>query len=82
MCILYITLILDAVYFQSQLCDFNDHKWKIHFSEMKEDVGMSLHEKRRGTMMPIPRQEGIDNPIPTSLTCSCLWILVMQFEYR
>ena len=23
----------------------NDYKWKNHFSEMKGDVGMSLHEK-------------------------------------
>ena len=23
----------------------NYHKWKNHFSEMKGDVGMSLHEK-------------------------------------
>ena len=24
---------------------YNYHKWKNHFSEMKGDVGMSLHEK-------------------------------------
>ena len=34
---------------------------------MKGDVGMSLHEKEGDKKMPIPRQEVIDNPIPTSL---------------
>ena len=43
------------------------HKWKNHFSEMKGDVGMSHHEKEGNKKMPIPRQEIIDNPIPTSL---------------
>ena len=42
------------------------NKWKNHFSEMKGDVGMSLHEKKGNKKMPIPRQEVIDNPIPTS----------------
>ena len=42
-------------------------KWKNHFSEMKGDVGMSHHEKEGNKKMPIPRQEIIDNPIPTSL---------------
>ena len=44
MFILHMMLTLGAVYFQSQLCDFNNCKWKNHF--MKGDVlGMSLHEK-------------------------------------
>ena len=43
------------------------YKWKNHFSEMKGDVGMSHHEKEGNKKMPIPRQEIIDNPIPTSL---------------
>ena len=43
------------------------NKWKNHFSEMKGDVGMSHHEKEGNKKMPIPRQEIIDNPIPTSL---------------
>ena len=34
---------------------------------MKGDVGMSLHEKEGEQRMPRPRQEIIDNPIPTSL---------------
>ena len=42
-------------------------KWKNHFSEMKGDVGMLHHEKEGNKKMPIPRQEIIDNPIPTSL---------------
>ena len=42
-------------------------KWKNHFSEMKGDVRMSHHEKEGNKKMPIPRQEIIDNPIPTSL---------------
>ena len=33
---------------------------------MKGDVGMSRH-KKGNKKMPIPRQEIIDNPIPTSL---------------
>ena len=43
------------------------NKWKNHFSEMKGDVGMPLYEKEGNKKMPIPRQEVIDNPIPTSL---------------
>ena len=34
---------------------------------MKGDVGMSHHEKEGNKKMPIPTQEIIDNPIPTSL---------------
>ena len=34
---------------------------------MKGDVGMSVHEKKGKKKMPRPRQEIIDNPIPTSL---------------
>ena len=53
----------------------NNYKWKNHFSEMKGDVGMLHHEKEGNKKMPIPRQEIIDNPIPTSLfmyiLCSC-----------
>ena len=44
----------------------NFNKWKNHFSEMKGDVGMSHHEKEGNKKMPIPRQEIIHNPIPTS----------------
>ena len=48
-----------------------ENKWKNHFSEMKGDVGMSLHEKKGNKkMQPIPRQEVIENPIPTSLFIS------------
>ena len=35
--------------------------------EMKEDVGMSLHEKGRNKKMPTPRHKVTHNPIPTSL---------------
>ena len=34
---------------------------------MKEDVGMSHHEKEGNKKMPTPRQKIIHNPIPTSL---------------
>ena len=40
------------------------NKWKNH---LKGDVGMAHHEKEGNKKMPIPRQEIIDNPIPTSL---------------
>ena len=50
------------------------YKWKYYLSEMKGDVGMSLHEKEGNKKMPIPRQEVIDNPIPTSL---CLFPICM-----
>ena len=40
------------------------NKWKNHFSQIKGDVGM---KKKGNKKMPIPRQEVIDNPIPTSL---------------
>ena len=36
-------------------------------SEMKGHVGMSLHEREGVQEVPRPRQEIIDNPIPTSL---------------
>ena len=49
------------------------YKWKNHFYEMKGDVGMSLHEKERNKMMPIPRHNVTHNPIPTSLLC-CLFV--------
>ena len=39
---------------------------KNHFSEMKGDVGLSLHEKERNKM-PTPRHKVTHNPIPTSL---------------
>ena len=45
------------------------NKWKIHFYEMKGDVGMSLHEKDRNKKMPTPRHKVTHNPIPTSLFC-------------
>ena len=35
------------------------NKWKNHFSEMKGDVGMSLHEKERNKKMPTQRQKVI-----------------------
>ena len=44
------------------------NKWKNHFYEMKGDVVMSLHEKRRNKM-PTPRHKVTYNPIPTSLFC-------------
>ena len=43
------------------------NKWKNHFYEMKEDVGMSLLEKGRNKKMPTPRHKVTHNPIPTSL---------------
>ena len=42
------------------------NKCKNHFSEMKGDVGLSLHEKERNKM-PTPRHKVTHNPIPTSL---------------
>ena len=39
---------------------------------MKGDVGMSL-EKEGSKKTPIPRQEVIDNPIPTSLFISDMY---------
>ena len=43
------------------------NKWKNHFSEMKGDVGMSLHEKEGEQEDAYTETEVIDNPIPTSL---------------
>ena len=43
------------------------NKWKNHFYEMKGDVGMSLHEKKRNKKMPTPRYKVTHNPIHTSL---------------
>ena len=37
---------------------------KIH---LKEDIGMSPHEKKGNKRMPTPKQKLIHNPIPTSL---------------
>ena len=56
------------------------NKWKNHFFEMKGDVGLPRHEKKGNKKMHRPRQEIIDNPIPTSLfMCSCcLWVLGVQ----
>ena len=56
------------------------NKWKNHFSEMKGDVGMSLHEKERNKKMPTPRHKVTHNPIPTSLFCFnmlfvCLFVM-------
>ena len=48
--------VIDGLGFVSQ-----SYKWKNHFSEMKGDVGMALHQKE-GEQVEI-----IDNPIPTSL---------------
>ena len=55
------------------------YKWNKHFYEMKEDVGMSLHEKERNKM-PTPRHKVTHNPIPTSLFCFnllfvCLFVM-------
>ena len=55
------------------------NKWKNHFSEMKGDVGMSHHEKEGNKKMPIPRQEVIDNPIPTSLFSIKLSVHIYMF---
>ena len=41
-----------------------------HFPEMKGDVAMSPHEKEEKHEHATPRQEVIDNPIPTSLILS------------
>ena len=47
------------------------YKYKKDFSKIKGDVGMSCHEK-----MLIPRQEIIDNPIPTCLFMSYAAVLL------
>ena len=47
----------------------NMYNRKNHFYEMKEYVGMSLHEKERNKKMPTPRHKVTHNPIPTSLFC-------------
>ena len=57
------------------------NKWKNHFSEMKGDVGMSHHEKEGNKKMPIPRQEIIDNPIPTSLFSIKLSVHIYKCSY-
>ena len=58
---------LHSLFFLNDFSTCNNYKWKNLFSEMKGDVGMSHHEKEENKKMPIPRQEIIDNPIPTSL---------------
>ena len=57
------------------------NKWKNHFSEMKGDVGMSHHEKEGNKKMSIPRQEIIDNPIPTSLFPIKLSVHIYKCSY-
>ena len=57
------------------------NKWKNHFSEMKGGVGMSHHEKEGNKKMPIPRQEIIDNPIPTSLFPIKLSVHIYKCSY-
>ena len=57
------------------------NKWKNHFSEMKGDVGMSHHKKEGNKKMPIPRQEIIDNPIPTSLFSIKLSVHIYKCSY-
>ena len=57
------------------------NKWKNHFSEIKGDVGMSHHEKEGNKKMPIPRQEIIDNPIPTSLFSIKLSVHIYKCSY-
>ena len=55
------------------------NKWKNHFSEMKGDVGMSLHEKEGEQEVPRPRQEIIDNPILTSLFSNSVYTCLQVF---
>ena len=51
------------------------------FFEMKGDVGMSHHKKKENKKMPIPRQEIIDNPIPTSLFSTKLSVHIYKCSY-
>ena len=44
------------------------YKWKNHFSEMK---GCQFMKKKGNKKMPRPRQEIIDNPIPTTSLFMC-----------
>ena len=44
----------------------NINKWKNHFVEMKEDVGMSVHEKGGKQVNATPTHKTIYNPIPAS----------------
>ena len=52
------------------------NKWKNHFSEMKGDVGMSREQEDAS-----PRQEIIDNPIPTSLFPIKLSVHIYKCSY-
>ena len=45
---------------------------------MKGDVGMSLHEKEGNKKMTRPRQEIIDDPIPTSLFFNSVHVSHLQ----
>ena len=63
----------------SKVCKY--YKWKNHFYEMKEDVGMSLQEKGRNKKMPTPRHKVTHNPIPTSLFCfNMLFVCFVCYE--
>ena len=53
------------------------YKWKNHFSEMKGDVGMSLHEKEGE--QEDANTEVIDNPIPISLFVSDNYVVVCGY---
>ena len=59
---------IDAISEDLHRATFN--KWNNHFLEMKEDVGMSVHEKGGKQVyayIATPTHKTIYNPIPTSL---------------
>ena len=58
------------------------NKWKNHFSEIKEDVGMSHMKKKGNKKIPRPGQEIIDNPIPTSLFFNGVYILQVFLKFH
>ena len=76
---IYIPFLLGLCHLPSKNNMWN--KWKNHFSEMKRDVGMSHHEKEGNKKMPIPIQEIIDNPIPTSLFSIKLSVHIHMCSY-
>ena len=54
-------------------------KWNNHFSEMKEDVGMSPHEKEGEQEGTYTKRETY-NPIPTSLFLFDMYVLYLYVD--
>ena len=54
------------------------NKWKNHFSEMKEDVGVSPHEKK-GTIGCLHKDRKSFNPIPTSLFLYIINLAIVNY---